>query len=133
MFDRCKLRVKGRIVLLQSMHVAGMARVKDRKAQYKPFLRELLLRIVHANPAVLLSAGMQWHTRAGWLLALVLVVLLGLGGLALAVTGEWEGFWLIGVALTAAPVASSMMNKKQSRLIKIDEIQTPDGLHDLLG
>jgi hypothetical protein len=133
MFDRCKLRVGGRTVLLQSMHVAGMARVENRKAQYHPFVRELLLRIVYANPAVLMSAGMPWHTRAGWLLALVLVVMLGLGGLAMLVTGEWEGLWLIGIALTTAPLALSMMNKKPLRLIKIEEIQAPDGFRDLLG
>jgi hypothetical protein len=133
MFDRCKLRVGGRTILLQSMHVAGMAKVEDRKAWYHPFLRELLTRIVHANPAVRMSAGMPRLTRAGWLLALVLVVLLGLGGLALLLTGELDGLWLIGIALTTAPLAVSMMKKKPLRLIKIEQIQAPDGFRDLLG
>lgn len=133
MFDRCKLRVGSRTVLLQSMHVAGLGKVEDRKAQYRPFVRELLLRIAHANPAVLVSAGMPLQSRAGWLLVLVLVVMLGLGGLAMAVTGAWEGLWLIAVALTTAPLALSMMKTKPSRLIKIEEIQAPDGFRDLLG
>lgn len=133
MIDRCKLHAGRTTVLLQSAHVAGVGRIQDRKAQYELFLHDLTLRIAHANPTVSVLVGMPWQTRAGWRLTLVLVVVLGMGGLALLMTGDWSGLWLIGFTLGTAPLALAMATKKPARLVGIATISASNGFRDLLN
>lgn len=112
MIDRCKLRAGRKTIRLQSAHVAGPANLQDRRTEYEPFMRDLVLRIVCANPAVRITVGMPWQSRAGWLFTLFVLVAVALGGVVMALDGAWTGLWLIVTAVSAAPLTWSMVNKK---------------------
>ena len=133
LIKRCKVHGAGRAVRLQSAHIAKWGTVQDRSAQFGPFVHELLVRIAHANPGAIVLAGMPRATRAGWLLVVVMVAGLAVGGLVQVASGEWEGLWLIGMAFTTAPLAVTMSGEKPSRQMRIKDVASTDGRFDWFG
>ena len=115
--ERCDLRTMKLRMRLQSAHVAGPARLQDRRSSYEPFVLHLLRNIVAANPDVEIMAGAPPASRIGWIVTLIVLVLSLLGGFALLVSSDWNGMWLIVAALGATPRVLVMLAKKPSHRI----------------
>jgi hypothetical protein len=133
MVDCCRLKAPGSTVQLKSAHYAGLFNVEDRRSSYEPFVWELVQRVIRANPEVCVSIGESWLSQAGWLFTLALIAALGLGGLALLVTGRWTGLWLIASAMTALPVILAMLNRKPSGLVAVSRLATATNYRELVG
>ena len=133
MIDRCRLRAGRKTIRLQSAHVAGPANLQDRRTDYEPFMRDLLLRIVGANPAVRITTGMPWQSRAGWRFTLFLLVAVALGGVVMALDGAWTGLLLIVTAVSAAPLTWRMVNRKPPRRIDAGTITSTSNYRDWLA
>lgn len=131
--DRCDLRARGRTVRLQSAHVAGPARLQDRRSAYEPFVWQLVREIAAANPDVRIEAGTAGSTRLGWQVTLVVLLISLLGGIALLVSGEWDGLGLVIMALSAAPRGLAMLAEKPSSQIGVSQVALSRGYGDLLG
>jgi hypothetical protein len=132
MIERCKLHAGKRTIVLQSMHIAAWCRVEDRRTAYEAFVRELLIRVAHANRGATISAGAPWPARLGWYVTLLLVAALGLAGVVQLATRQWEGLWLVGMAVTTGPLAVAMAREKPARGVSMEEVEATQGLGELL-
>ena len=131
--DRCILRARGRSIRLQSAHVAGPAHLQDRRTSYEPFVWQLALRIMQANPEARVMVGTPWSTRLGWALTLLTLMAAAVGGLALLFAGAWSGVWLIVTALAALPAVIGMLNRAPSRQLAPSAVTGSSSYSDLLA
>jgi hypothetical protein len=120
--DRCDLRTPTRTIRLQSAHVAGPARLQDRRPSYEPFVLQLLRDVSEANRDVRVMAGSPRSTRLGWMFTLAILVIAVLSGAALLMGGVWGGLALIVMSLAAGPRVLAMVTKKPSRLIDASQV-----------
>jgi hypothetical protein len=88
--SRCVLhpRAGGKIVV-SSASYKRLGVVEDRSESYVPLVRELMTRIATANPDATFTAGEPWGLWLFWLILLIASAFILLGGLILAVMGEF--------------------------------------------
>jgi len=73
---RCVIKpVRGRKLVLTTLHFRGLADFEDRSAQFQPFVGNLIRRAAAANPAVELVSGMPIGLWVGWIAIAVAIVL----------------------------------------------------------
>ncbi|HEY6259148.1 MAG TPA: hypothetical protein VIY51_25505 [Xanthobacteraceae bacterium] len=88
--SRCVLHPRsGGKIVLSSGSYQRFGVIEDRAASYAPLVRELLTRIAVANPNAIFTAGQPRELWWLWLVLLIASVLILLGGLALALMGQF--------------------------------------------
>lgn len=124
---QCKLHSARGTVLLRSANAKGILNVmEDRTAAYKPFVRELVLRIAQANPNAAIFVGASGATRVGWLFTFGLGGLMGFAGIVIVSSGTLGGFSLLGAGAAAASLAWKSLRKNSSHRVSCAEIATGD-------
>jgi len=109
----CEVRLKdGTRLAIASTHYAGVTRFEDRGGTYSPFVRELVHRVVRANPACRLAAGSPAsHYYAIVALALGMVVFLAWGlDVAGRITEGGVGGWIrLALVIALVPMLWSFL------------------------
>jgi len=93
---QCQLRHKKRSILLHSYSIEGVS-IEHRTASYVPFVRELILRIVAANPRARFMVGAPWWAGAHPLGSVVVfAVIMPPIVFAIAIADQWPAAKLTG-------------------------------------
>jgi hypothetical protein len=88
--SRCVLHPRsGGKIVVSSASYQRLGVLEDRSASYVPLVRELMTRIAIANPDAGFIAGQPRGLWLFWLILLIASALILLGGLVLAVMGEF--------------------------------------------
>lgn len=88
--SRCVLHPRsGGKIVVSSTSYRRLGVIEDRSESYAPLVRELMTRIATVNPDAVFIAGQPWELWLLWLILLIASALILVGGLILAVMGEF--------------------------------------------
>ena len=88
--SRCVLHPRsGGKIVVSSTSYKRLGVLEDRSENYARLVRELMVRIATVNPDTVFIAGQPWGLWLFWLILLIASTLILLGGLILAVMGQF--------------------------------------------
>ncbi|MCC7274402.1 MAG: hypothetical protein IT561_17175 [Alphaproteobacteria bacterium] len=115
---RCVVRRRGGGgTVIGSTHYVRLGVTEDRSASWKPFVRELLVRVVAADPAVVLMTGQGWTMWSLWIALLAGSLAVLLGAAAALFAGDFPVGAIAAVAVVVAllPLCWRMAGRSRPR------------------